>query len=68
MKAGVTTRRKRVHERVVRMNLTFQPRIADALQALIRNGGYQGPSDYFAAKVRREARLDAEDTMAVETR
>jgi hypothetical protein len=54
-------RRKRDHERAVRVNLTLTPRLVTALETLIRDGGYTGPADYFASKVRRDARLDAED-------
>ena len=57
-------KRKRDFEKVVRLNLTFPPRIIESLDEIVRAGGYKGPADYFAAKVRRDARLDPEDRVA----
>jgi len=57
-------RRKRDFEKVVRINLTFPPKIIQALDGLVQAGGYKGPVEYFSAKVRRDARLDPEDQIA----
>lgn len=45
------------------LNLTFTPTIIQALDNLIRSGGYKGPADYFAARVRRDAGLEQEGQM-----
>jgi hypothetical protein len=47
------------HQRAVRTTVSFPPRVYDALAELVKRGGFTGPSDYFAAKVRHDAKLDA---------
>ena len=58
-------RRKPRHERVVRMNISLPPGIVLALDRLLLEGSYAGRSDYFASKIRRDARLDPEDKITV---
>jgi hypothetical protein len=51
-------RRKRAHERAVRINITLQPALYEAMAAILKRGGYAGPAEYVAARVRLDAQLD----------
>lgn len=57
-------RLKPVHQRAVRINISLPPGIVLAGHKLVLSGGYAGLSDYFAAKIRRDAKLDPEDKIA----
>lgn len=52
------------HRKVLRINITLPPKLYDAAEDLVKDGGYTGLSDYFQAKIRRDAKLDAEDKIA----
>lgn len=53
------TARKTPKHKVVRANITLPPRLWEAAQALVTNGGYVGLSDYVQARIRRDAGLEA---------
>lgn len=55
---------KSAHERVVRLNISLPPGLVNAGKKILLDGSYAGFSDYFAAKIRRDARLDPEDKVA----
>lgn len=48
----------------MRINITLPPTLFDAAEEIVRRSGYNGISDYFQAKIRRDARLDPEDKVA----
>jgi Arc/MetJ-type ribon-helix-helix transcriptional regulator len=56
--------KKPQHRKVIRINVTLPPALFDAVGDLVLRGGYTGLSDYFQAKIRRDAKLDPEDKMA----
>jgi hypothetical protein len=64
MKSG-TLKRKRTFEKAVPLNLTFQPIIIQAIDDLVRKGGFKGPAEYFANRVRKDAGLEPENQMTL---
>lgn len=57
-------RGKPTHQKVIRINISLPPGIVMAGERLLMDGGYHGFSDYFASKIRRDAKLDPEDKVA----
>lgn len=50
--------RKRMHSKVVRLNLTVPPVLFNHLQQLVSQRGYAGPSDYLQSAIRRDAKIE----------
>lgn len=53
------------HARAIRLNVCLSPALFQAAAKVFAEGGYSGYSDYLASKLRRDARLDAEDRQAL---
>ncbi len=56
-------RRKREHEKVVRINITLTPVLYTKLEDIMRAKGYSGPSEFMATHVRKQAGLEDENQL-----
>lgn len=53
----VLTRRKYRHETAVPLNITLPPRLHKEMIKIIDEKGFNGPSDYFQARIRLDGGL-----------
>jgi hypothetical protein len=56
-----SARRKRPHETAIRTSVTLNPVVFSAGRELVRKHGYNGLSDYFSARIRKDAGLEPEE-------
>jgi len=53
-----TMKRKREHEKVVRINISIEPKLLVTAESMIRGRGFAGLSDYIRCRIRQDAGLD----------
>lgn len=53
-----TMKRKREHEKVVRINICLDPKLLVTAETMIRGRGFTGLSDYVRCRIRQDAGID----------